>query len=56
LVQIILRQREFEIVQIKGQVLLKGEIITNMQKWGGSFENLLKNHKARKAQIYTKTS
>jgi hypothetical protein len=24
-----------KIVQIKGQVLFKGEIITEMQKWGG---------------------
>jgi predicted Ser/Thr protein kinase len=32
---------EFKIVEIKGQVLFKGEIITKMQKiWG---ENLLQN-------------
>jgi hypothetical protein len=30
--QIILEKREFEIVQIKGQVVIKEEITTNMQK------------------------
>jgi hypothetical protein len=34
LVQIILRYREFKIIQIKGQVLFKGEIITKIQKIG----------------------
>jgi hypothetical protein len=28
---------EFKCVQIKGQVLFKGEIITKMSKWGGVF-------------------
>jgi hypothetical protein len=42
-------------VQIKEQVLFKGEIITKMQKNRmGHFKNLLKNHKARNAKIYTK--
>jgi hypothetical protein len=35
LVQIILGWREFKFVQIKGQILFKGEIITKMSKWGG---------------------
>jgi hypothetical protein len=35
LVQIILGEREIKFVQIKGQVLFKGEIITKMSKWGG---------------------
>jgi hypothetical protein len=26
---------EFKFVQMKGQVLFKGEIITKMKKWGG---------------------
>ena len=29
---------EVKIVQIKGQVFFKGEIITKMQKWGGVIE------------------
>jgi hypothetical protein len=33
LVQIILGWRKFNLVQIKCQVLFKGEIITKMQKW-----------------------
>jgi hypothetical protein len=40
---------------MKGQVLFKGEIITKMSKWGGSFKNfLLKNCWPRKAEIYMK--
>jgi Fe-S cluster assembly ATPase SufC len=36
LIQIILGEREFKFVQIKGQVLFKGEIITKLKKkWGG---------------------
>jgi hypothetical protein len=31
----ILGQREFKFVQIKGQVLFKGGVITKMSKWGG---------------------
>jgi hypothetical protein len=38
-VQIILGQREFQIVQIKGQVIFKGEIIMKMQKFGEVIEN-----------------
>jgi hypothetical protein len=38
LVQIIHRQREFNFVQIKGQVLFKGDIITKISKWGGIIE------------------
>jgi hypothetical protein len=29
---------EIKFVQIKGQVLFKGEIITKMSKWGGVIE------------------
>jgi hypothetical protein len=48
---------EFKIVQIKGQGLFKGEIITkNAKNRVGSFKNTLKNHLARKALIYTKAS
>jgi hypothetical protein len=43
LAQIILRYGEFLIVQIKGQVLLKGEIILKKQKWGGLSKNLHQN-------------
>jgi hypothetical protein len=40
----------------KGLVLFKGEVLTKMQKWDGAFKNLfLKNHWARRAQIYMKT-
>jgi hypothetical protein len=36
---------EFKFVQIKGQVLFKGEIITKCKDGVGSFENfLLKNY------------
>jgi hypothetical protein len=45
----------FKFVQLKGQILFKGELITKMLKKMGSFKNLLKNHKARKIQIYMKT-
>jgi hypothetical protein len=41
---------------MKGQVLFKGEIITKMQNRVGSFENILKNHRARKIQIYMEAS
>jgi hypothetical protein len=34
LVQIILGWRKIKFVQIKGQVLFKGEIIAKMSKWG----------------------
>jgi hypothetical protein len=42
----------------KGQILFKGEIITKNVKigWGHLENQLLKNHKARKASIYTKAS
>jgi hypothetical protein len=36
LVQINLGQTEFKFVQIKGQVLFKGEVIAKMSKWGGA--------------------
>jgi hypothetical protein len=52
LLQIIQRSREFKIVQIKGQILIKGEIIKKGKNRMGSLKNLM-NHKARKAQIYT---
>jgi hypothetical protein len=43
---------EFKFVQIKGQVLFKGEIITKMKNGVGLFQNLiLKNYEARKAWI-----
>jgi hypothetical protein len=51
--QIILKWREFKLVQIKGQVLFKEEIITKIGCMG-SFKNLLKNHVTRKTQIYMK--
>jgi hypothetical protein len=55
LAQNILGQRGFKIVQIKGQVLFKGKIITKIQKEWGHFKNLLlMNNKARKAEIYKK--
>jgi hypothetical protein len=40
LVQIILGLKELDFVQIKGQVLFKGKIITKMQKYMGSFKKL----------------
>jgi hypothetical protein len=55
LVHIILGWREFKFVQIKGQVLYKGEIITKMSKWGGVIKIfLLKNCWPRKTEIYMK--
>jgi hypothetical protein len=43
-------------VQIKGQVLFKGEIITKMSKWGAVIKiYLLKNSWPRKTEIYMKT-
>jgi hypothetical protein len=42
--------RESKFLQIEGQVLIKGEIITKIE-WGH-----LKSHWARKAQIYIKAS
>jgi hypothetical protein len=44
--------KEFKFVQLKGQVLFKGVIITKMSKWSVSF--LLKNYEARKAEFYMK--
>jgi hypothetical protein len=41
-VQIILRWREIKIVQIKGQSLVKGEIITKMQKWNSADPGMYK--------------
>jgi hypothetical protein len=38
LVQITLRYREFKIVEIKGQVLFKGEIITKCKNRVGSLK------------------
>jgi hypothetical protein len=38
---------------MRGQIFFK-EIITKTQNWVGSLKNLLKNHYARKAQIYSK--
>jgi ATP-dependent DNA ligase len=46
--------KRLKIDQKKGQVLFQGEIITEMQKLGGSFKNLLQNHRARRAHIYRK--
>jgi hypothetical protein len=46
---------EFKVVQIKSQILLKGEIITKMPNWVGSFKNpLLENRLVRKVHIYMK--
>jgi hypothetical protein len=47
---------EFKIIQIRGQVIFNGEIISKIQNRIGAFKNRLMNQKARKAQIYTKTS
>jgi hypothetical protein len=44
--------KEFKFVQLKGQVLFKGVIITKMSNGVGSF--LLKNYEARKAEFYMK--
>jgi hypothetical protein len=51
---ILLAEREFKFVQIKGQVLFKGEIIAKIV-WG-HFKEILKNHWTRNAQIYIKAS
>jgi hypothetical protein len=46
---------EFKIVEIKGQVLFKGNIIFKKYKNRvGSLKNLLKNQWARRAQNYVK--
>jgi hypothetical protein len=42
-------------VQIKGKVFFKGEIITKMYKWVGSFKNLLQNHQANFNQTWHKS-
>jgi hypothetical protein len=52
LIQIILTEGGFNFVHIKGQVVFKGEIIAKI-RWCYLKKNL-KNHRARKAQIYIK--
>jgi hypothetical protein len=47
--------RKFKFIQIKYQVLVKGQIITKMSKWDGVIKIFfLKNYFPRKAEVYMK--